>query len=464
MSRHPIVFVLLKALSVAMLLNTGSADEGRLEPFAPQSRWLALGDSITQNGAYAHQVEVFYRTRYPTRKVVGLNAGISGDTAGGALRRYAWDIAPQRPTVVTIMLGMNDVDRDAYRRDPPVPQALERQTKALDSYRTNLNSLVERLQADGVHVILMTPSLYDETGRQDVPAFVGVQGALSTCGTMITQLGRDRGLGVIEVGEPMRLLNQRLQERDTSASLIGPDRVHPGHPGHFVMASLLLRAQGVQSLVSRTTIALDASMTAHGEHVEIRDLRRDGAAVTWTSTSASLPFPLPREAGPAVEWTSFVQELNQEMLTVSGLAAGRWTLLIDQQAVATESAETWASGVDLASLPRTPALQQAREVARLLMERRKRMASLRAIAYVEHVTPGATLPTTLDAILPFVEARVAKMGPNHHYTRQATTYRTVKPQQETLASEAEDFSRQADAAALPVAHVFRLEPVATPRP
>lgn len=82
--------------------------------FQPGDRWCVLGDSITHSGSYHKFVELYYFTRFPTQPLDMINCGIAGDTAPGAVRRLQWDCLAARPTVVSVMLGMNDVGRNLY--------------------------------------------------------------------------------------------------------------------------------------------------------------------------------------------------------------------------------------------------------------------------------------------------------------------------------------------------------------
>src|SRR3712207_1747378 len=76
-------------------------------------RVLFYGDSITERGLYTAIVETYVVTRYPGLDVSFVNAGWGGDTVrggtGGPINiRLGRDVLPERPTVMTIMLGMND--------------------------------------------------------------------------------------------------------------------------------------------------------------------------------------------------------------------------------------------------------------------------------------------------------------------------------------------------------------------
>lgn len=71
-------------------------------------RIIWIGDSITHQCQYTQYVEDFFYTRYPKMRLHFRNAGVSGDVAADALNRFDDDIASFKPTVATVLLGMND--------------------------------------------------------------------------------------------------------------------------------------------------------------------------------------------------------------------------------------------------------------------------------------------------------------------------------------------------------------------
>src|SRR5216117_4464636 len=71
------------------------------------------GDSITDQRLYTTFVESYVVTRWPDWKIDFIHSGWGGDrvTGGGGGpidRRLQRDVIAYKPTVVTIMLGMND--------------------------------------------------------------------------------------------------------------------------------------------------------------------------------------------------------------------------------------------------------------------------------------------------------------------------------------------------------------------
>src|SRR5450432_1262323 len=86
-------------------------------------RVVFYGDSITEQHHYTTLTEAFVRTRYPNLDVRFFNRGWSGDASwgggGGTIeQRVAQDVAPLKPTMVSVLLGMNDGGYVAY--DPKI--------------------------------------------------------------------------------------------------------------------------------------------------------------------------------------------------------------------------------------------------------------------------------------------------------------------------------------------------------
>ncbi|HNX34984.1 MAG TPA: hypothetical protein PKM57_10175 [Kiritimatiellia bacterium] len=54
------------------------------------------------------------------------------------MSRYAWDIAARKPTVATIMLGMNDVNRGLYKPGTNGLRTEAKRTAAIQSHIKNM--------------------------------------------------------------------------------------------------------------------------------------------------------------------------------------------------------------------------------------------------------------------------------------------------------------------------------------
>lgn len=148
----------LSLLSFLLLL-------GRGELAAEERVIVALGDSLTAgfgvapDEAWPALVEARLRRDGYAYRVV--NAGVSGDTSAGALRRVPW-VLRARPEVAIVALGANDGLRG----------------QRADALRANLTDIVTRLRAGGARVLLagmrLPPNYGADFAREFAQAFVDV--------------------------------------------------------------------------------------------------------------------------------------------------------------------------------------------------------------------------------------------------------------------------------------------------
>lgn len=317
-------------------------------------RVVFYGDSITDNSPYTTFVETYVLTRFPELNVRYFNAGVGGDRVtggwmGGVDQRLPRDLFSRRPTVVTVMLGMND---GSYR---PFDQSI------FDTYRTGFEHIVDeaKKKAPNARLFLIKPSPFDDVTRD--PSFPGgYNGVLRRYGEFVGELAQKNGYGAIDLNTPVVDMLTSAKEKDpATAAKIIPDRVHPSAAGHLIMAEAILKSWNAPSLVSSTEI--DAKTGAnHAENASVSNVKT-GPALTWTSRENSLPFPLDRgnaETKLVLASSDFDRALNQETLRITSLADGKYKLSIDGTKVGDFSSGDLAEGINLAQWS-TPMNRQA---------------------------------------------------------------------------------------------------------
>jgi acyl-CoA thioesterase-1 len=168
---------------------------------------VALGDSLTAglgvapDEAYPALLQARLRGEGFAYRVV--NAGVSGDTSAGGLRRVDW-VLRAHPELVIVALGAND-----GLRGLPV-----------DALRANLEAIVGRLRAAGARVLLVGMRVPPNYGDEYARAFAAVYPAVARkTGVPLVPFLLD---GV--AGDPR--LNQS-------------DGIHPTAEGHRVIAERL---------------------------------------------------------------------------------------------------------------------------------------------------------------------------------------------------------------------------------
>jgi hypothetical protein len=155
------------------------------------------------------------------------------------------------------------------------------------------------------------------------------------------------------------------------AVLLLPDRVHPDPLAHWVMAESLLKGWHAPALVSSVTLDAHAVTITEARNAVVSLLDQTGGTLKWSEVEDALPLPLTRSNATTallLDLTDIEQQLNQETLRVTGLAAGRYTLSIDGEVLDTFSPEALENGINLADYG-TPMFHQAQRVSWLVRDR-----------------------------------------------------------------------------------------------
>ncbi|WP_163937828.1 SGNH/GDSL hydrolase family protein [Paraferrimonas sp. SM1919] len=435
-------------------------------PFQNNDNIIFIGDSITHGGSYHKQVYLYYATRYPELNLSYVNAGISGDTAPGTLKRYSEDIQVHNANKAFIMLGMNDVNRPHYDKLPQT--AAERskrraqQAKSLHNYLSAMDTLISKLKADGVEVGLILPSIYDETATLAKPINVGANLELGVYSYSLLQLAQQHDLSVVDFYNPMSALNAKLQQNDPEATLVSNDRVHPEQDGHFVMAYEFIKQTLPQGKVANINIDLSAQTINSDGDCELNSKGSSSDKISFSCTLTALPFPSHNGIKRALEWTSFNQDYNQLPLTVKGLTQGQYQLSIDGNKVASFSSSELENSVNLSAFAHTPMYQQALEVRRLNDKRAQLAGTLRSIALVQHTMvdnpdciPADNTLSIDKALHQCLQKSIDK--PWYGYlSSEVNKYNEFNPKKQSIRAQINDLFEQINRVNKPKQHSYAL--------
>jgi lysophospholipase L1-like esterase len=327
------------------------------------------GDSITEQRYYTQAVEDYVITRYPHMQVRFFNEGNGGDrvtggSAGPIDERLARDVFPPKPTVITIMLGMND---GGYGLLTP-----EIESKYKQGYEHILDSTQKALP--GVRLTLLGPSPYDEVSRPEiVPG--GYNATLIHFGEIDKELAAQHGATFIDLNTPFVASLKRGVSIDPLATeLLLPDRVHPEATAHWFMAEAILKGWNAPSIVSATTIDALKQVAIDTQNSQITDLSSvpgRKSAISWTELDGALPLPLDdKNIGHYFlrQISNIDSDLDQQLLTVHGLAPGNYQLTIDGQPTGIFTSEELDRGINLADKS-TPMRGQSYRVSWFVRDR-----------------------------------------------------------------------------------------------
>lgn len=174
-------------------------------------RIIVLGDSLTA-GLGLDVAESFPSLIQKRLDAAGydyevVNAGVSGDTSAGGLRRLDWAMSEGDPKVLIVALGGND----GLRGLPP------------EQLEQNLSAIIERGKKRGLAIIL--------AGMEAPPNF----------GTDYTTRFRDV-YPTLAQRHDVRLIPFLLDGVAGNAELNQPDGIHPNARGAEIVADLVWRA------------------------------------------------------------------------------------------------------------------------------------------------------------------------------------------------------------------------------
>jgi lysophospholipase L1-like esterase len=321
------------------------------------------GDSITEQRLYTSDIENFVLTRYPTLHVDFYQSGVGGDKVSGGkygpidLRLHR-DVFDHTPTVVTIMLGMNDGYVRQY--DPDI----------FTTYSNGYRYIVDAIQKEfpKAKITLAEPSAYDDVTRAaSMPG--GYNATLVKFSKFVADLAAEKNTGIADLNTPVvdTLKKAKAEDSGLAPTLIN-DRMHPGPAIHWVMAEAVLKAWNAAPQVTSVNLSVEHERIEVSDNTEATDLTVLPNGITWNQQDKALPLPLgPIDADPAMQLvirsSDLISSLDQETLAVTGLEAGTYQLKIDDRVGGSFSAEKLAKGINLALLE-TPMLEQSRRVAR----------------------------------------------------------------------------------------------------
>lgn len=334
------------------------------EPFylGDSDRVVFYGDSITEQAYYTHPIELFVATRYPHWRMRFINSGWGGDRAwggeGGTLdQRLQRDVIRYKPTVVTVMLGMNDGYYTNFDE------------KALDVFRKSIEELIATLehQLPRVRITLIGISPYDNITPGEQPEWEkiidgGYDSVVARYSKAMGEIAKEHDLLFVDMHAPLvQLLKQLQSENPELARELIPDRIHPGKAAGLVMAAELLKAWHAPAIEDLPPI-------------DAKNMEDDPLIIhqKWPAR-----FPLNDRDALTSHLFKHQESLNlfaPPRLRITDLGPGKVSLRIDDKDLGVISAEELEAGVEL-SEQRLP--DESADTLTKLIELRNRLHFLK---------------------------------------------------------------------------------------
>lgn len=183
-----------------------------------------LGDSITQGGAassggYVRLVESGFKANGITIEVIP--AGISGHKSNDMLARLERDVLSKKPDWMTLSCGVNDV----WHHERGVP---------LDQYQLNITEIINRTQAAGVKVLILTATPIKENQNDDNKKLVDYN-------AFLLQVAKDKKCPVVDLNSMFWAELREPHLPKPPGNYLTNDGVHMNPLGNELMAVGVLK-------------------------------------------------------------------------------------------------------------------------------------------------------------------------------------------------------------------------------
>lgn len=242
-------------------------------PLQKGDRIVFAGDSITEDGAaetgFQTVLKAWLKGNPNSPAVHLVNAGLSGDRVTDVQQRFDRDVLAQKPTVVVLGIGINDV----WRGKDGTPK---------DRYEAGLRELVGRSRKAGARVILCTPSTIGErkNGGNEFDKTLDEYAAI--CRTV----AKDTAASLCDWRRAFVEHLRDHNKHNEADNVLTRDGVHLNEAGNRLVAEQLARALEIE--IPARGLATEVAGPALKEQLAgPRWFFRDGDRLYWNGSSHS---------------------------------------------------------------------------------------------------------------------------------------------------------------------------------
>jgi lysophospholipase L1-like esterase len=255
-----------------------------------------LGDPITaagSNSASGYVWLVIHGLEANGIKTTPIHAGVSGNTSSDMLSRLDRDVISKKPDWMTLSCGVNDVWHGVNG-------------VALDQYKKNITEIVDKCQAAGIKVMILTSTMIGEDQPNDNNQ------KLVAYNAFLRDLAKDKKCLLADLNADMQAALKLPEGAPTrKGNVLTVDGVHMNPLGNQVMAAGILKGFGISAaqlqkardtwldipnaveVIGKTNVTLrqydQLSRLAESQHRSVSDLVNDQVNQAIESLAKSAP-------------------------------------------------------------------------------------------------------------------------------------------------------------------------------
>lgn len=193
---------------------------------------LFFGDSITQQGVskggYIDLLQNDLKQKGLEDKYEIVGAGIGGNKIYDLYLRIEKDVLEQKPDVVVIFIGVNDVWHKASTGTGT----------DYDKFGKFYDAVVKKIQQNGAKVVLATPAAIGE--RNDYSN--AQDGDLNFYSNWIRKYAKDNNLGLVDLRKSFHEYSVANNPENKEKGILTTDRVHLNEKGNRFVADEMWKA------------------------------------------------------------------------------------------------------------------------------------------------------------------------------------------------------------------------------
>jgi lysophospholipase L1-like esterase len=338
----PILVVISIALGSVVAQNQSKTFPSTSQFFElkDNDRVVFLGNSLFENEFQYGYLELALTTRWPGHNVTFRNLGWTGDNVWGEARstftnpptpyeHLMQQITKAQPTVVFVAYG----GVEAQEGEAGLPR-----------FRDGLSKLLDKIDSLGAKSILLSPI---PVRYEDATANVEKRNAnLAVYASAIEKLAFERGKMFIDIYKPIEEMSKK--------TTILENGVHLNEAGYYYLAEVLEKSLGLDPQPKPVSIAVTKDNVEAVATAKMLDADVKNGMLKFTAEERFLPLPFPTN--------NISIPTKGQIIRVTGLKKGFYTLTADNQQVMTASEKKWAEGVEITQGPSFNQVSQLREM------------------------------------------------------------------------------------------------------
>jgi lysophospholipase L1-like esterase len=223
-------FVFAVTLFVALTFSQpvhADAAKGKI-PVVSGQKIAFLGDSITAAGANpgGYCRLVLDGLKKQGIEVTGIFAGIGGHKSNQMLARLEKDVLSKKPDWMTLSCGVNDVwwGKNGVK---------------LPEYKINITAIVDKAQAQGIKVMLLTSTMIRENQKDSLNQ------QLLPYNAFLKELAKEKGCLFADLNADMQEALKKFPKDAPKGKQLTKDGVHMNAYGNYMMAKGVLETFSV---------------------------------------------------------------------------------------------------------------------------------------------------------------------------------------------------------------------------